>query len=149
MTILVDTSVLARWTNPNDKQHGVADQAVSRITNRGDDLVLTPQVLVEFRAVATRPAANNGLGYSAAQADQLVAGYERLFPLLVETPAVFQTWKAIVSTLGVVGKTVHDARLVAVCYVYQVTHLITFNLSHFQTLAAAPPGLVVLDPATV
>jgi predicted nucleic acid-binding protein len=148
MTILIDTSVLARWANPTDKQHGIADQAVSRITHRGDDLVLTPQVLVEFRAVATRPTANNGLGYSAAQAEKLVTGYERLFPLLVETPAIYPTWKTIVSALGVVGKTVHDARLVAVCFVYRVTHLLTFNLSHFQTLAAAPPGLVVLDPAT-
>jgi hypothetical protein len=55
----------------------------------------------------------------------------------------------LVDVLGVVGKQVHDARLVAVCHVYRVTHLLSFNVSHFARLAAAPPGVVVIDPATV
>lgn len=48
-----------------------------------------------------------------------------------------------------VGKQVHDARLVAVCHVHRVTHLLTFNIGHFARLAAAPPGVVVLDPRAV
>ena len=67
-----------------------------------------------------------------------------------ETTAIFPAWKSIVSTLGVVGKQVHDARLVAVCHARGVTHLLTFNGAHFARLAGVGPGLmVVVDPADV
>ena len=55
----------------------------------------------------------------------------------------------MVTTLGVIGKQVHDARLVAVCHAHGVTHLLTFNVAHFSRLATAAPGVVILDPATV
>ena len=42
--------------------------------------------------------------------------------------------------LGVVGKQVHDARLVAVCHVYGVSHLLTFNVTHFARLAGFAPA---------
>jgi hypothetical protein len=69
--------------------------------------------------------------------------------LLVETPDIFPAWKAIVMALGVIGKQVHDARLVAVCHVYAVTNLLTFNVRHFVRLSGFGPGVVVVDPATV
>jgi predicted nucleic acid-binding protein len=55
MTYLVDTNVLARLANKSDLQHGVALHAVIELHRRGEILHLTPQVLVEFRSVATRP----------------------------------------------------------------------------------------------
>ena len=58
-------------------------------------------------------------------------------------------WKALVGALGIIGKRVHDARLVAVCHVHAVTHLLTFNLSHFIGMAGFGPGIVVVDPTTV
>lgn len=47
------------------------------------------------------------------------------------------------------SKQVHDARLIAVCHVHAVTHLLTFNVSHFVRMAGFGPGVVVVDPATV
>jgi len=44
---------------------------------------------------------------------------------------------------------VHDARLVAVCHVNKVTHLLTFNVGHFARLAGFGPGIIVVDPSTV
>jgi predicted nucleic acid-binding protein len=149
MAVLVDTSILGRLANAADAQHAVATRAVLELHRRGEVLHVTPQVLVEFRNVATRPAAINGLGLPAADAEALAATFESRFPLLVETPDIYPAWKAIVGALGVTGKQVHDARLVAVCHAHGVTNLLTFNVSHFARLAAAPPGLVVLDPATV
>ena len=70
-------------------------------------------------------------------------------PLLGETPDIFPAWKAIVMALGVIGKQVHDARLVAICHVHAVTHLLTFNVSHFVRMAGCGPGIVVVDPATI
>jgi len=44
--------------------------------------------------------------------------------LVAETPDIDPAWKALVGALGVIGKQVHDARLVAVCHVHGVTHLL-------------------------
>ena len=149
MTILVDTSILARLANSADALYPVADHAVPELVMRGHRLYLAPQNLVEFRNAATRPAGVNGLGKTAAEADALVDGFEAKFGLLDESPAVHARWKRIVRLLGVIGKQVHDARLVAMCHEHGLAAILTFNLSHFRTLSAAPPGIVVLDPATV
>jgi hypothetical protein len=50
--------------------------------------------------------------------------------------------------MGVIGKQVHDARLVAGCHAHRVTHLLTFNVSDFVRLAGFGPGVVVVDPAS-
>ena len=84
----------------------------------GAVLHLTAQVLIEFRNVATRPKMVNGLGLSTVDAEAQASGFEASFPLLAETPDVYPAWKALVETLGVVGKQVHDARLVAICHTH-------------------------------
>jgi hypothetical protein len=76
------------------------------------------------------------------------AGFEAAFPLLPETPDIYPMWKTLVSDNAVIGKQVHDARLVAVCYVHRVTHLLTFNVTHFTRVATAGSGILVVDPAT-
>jgi len=149
MAHLVDTSILARLANTADPFHGVAAQAVLELHRRGEVLQAAPQNLVEFRNLATRPKAVNGLGLSAVEAEAKAAVFEATFPLLAETPDIYLTWKALVGALGVVGKQVHDARLVAVCHVHAVTHVLTFNISHFVRMSGFGPGIVVVDPATV
>lgn len=149
MAHLIDTTVLGRLANTADMRHSVAARAVLELHRRGEVLHVTPQVLVEFRNVATRPVAVNGLGLSTVDTEALTATYEARFPLLADTPDIYPAWKDLVSALGVVGKQVHDARLVAVCHVYRVTHVLTFNVAHFARLAGFGPGVVVVDPASV
>jgi predicted nucleic acid-binding protein len=146
---LLDTNVLARLANSKDPRHALASRAVSELHRRGEVLCITPQNLVEFRGMSTRPVAVNGLGLSAAASEAEAAGFEAMFPLLPETPAIYPAWKILVETLGVIGKQVHDARLVAVCHVHRVTRLLTFNMAHFTRLSAFGPGLTVVDPAMV
>jgi predicted nucleic acid-binding protein len=149
MAHLIDTSILTRLANTADMFHAVAARAVVELHRRGEVLQITPQNLVEFRNVATRPTAVNGLGLSATEAEAKAAVFEADFPLLAETPDIYPAWKALVGALGVVGKQVHDARLVAVCHVHGVTNLLTFNGPHFARLAGFGPGVVVVDPASV
>jgi len=149
MAYLLDTTILGRLANAGDVQHAVAVRAVLELHRRGEVLHVTPQVMVEFRNVATRPVAVNGLGLSAVDAEALAATFEARFPLLAETADIYPAWKALVAGLGVIGKQVHDARLVAVCHVHAVTHVLTFNVGHFTRLAGFGPGVVVVDPATV
>lgn len=149
MAYLVDTTVLVRLANDADQQHDVTDRAVVQLHLRGETLHLTPQVLVEFYSVATRPANVNGLGYPIRAVEQKVSIYEALFPLLPETPAIHPAWRSLVASAAVIGKQVHDARLAAVCQVHAVTHLLTFNTRHFTRFTPFIPTLTVIDPATV
>lgn len=145
MSYLVDTSIIVRLANSADARYPTAVKAVLELHRRNEALQITPQVLVEFRNVATRPIAVNGLGLSTTDADRHLATFESRFPLLPETPDLHAAWKAIVQGVAVVGKQVHDARLVAVCHVHNVSHLLTFNHAHFSRMAGFGPGLNVVD----
>jgi predicted nucleic acid-binding protein len=147
--VLLDTNVLGRLANQADVAHPIARAAVAELHRRGELLHITAQNLIEFRNFVTRPVSVNGLGLTGAVAEGLAATFESSFPLLPETPDIFPAWKAIVAALAVAGKQVHDARLVAVCHVHAVSHLLTFNVAHFTRLAAFGPKLIVLDPASV
>lgn len=149
MPHLIDTNLLGRLANAADARHTLASDAVAELHRRGEVLCITPQVLIEFRAMATRPPAVNGLGLSAAEAEVHTKDFEARFPLLPDTPDIYPAWKALVEALRVIGKQVHDARLVAVCHTHAVSHLLTFNVAHFARLTAFGPGLTVVDPATV
>lgn len=149
MAYLIDTNVLAQLANMADAQHGAASQAVVELHRRSEVLHVTPQVLIEFRNIGTRALALNDLGLSTADTERLAAGFEAAFPLLDETPNIYPAWKALVGALGIIGKQVHDARLVAICHVQSVTHLLTFNVSDFVRMAGFGPGVVVVDPASV
>lgn len=149
MSVLIDTSILARLANAADKHYAIAANAVLELHRRGEVLHITPQVMIEFRNVATRSKTLNGLGMAIVDAETRAAGFETRFSLLEETAAIFTTWKAIVGSLGIVGKQVHDARLVAVCHVHNVNQLLTMNVSHFTRMSAVGPGIVVIDPSTL
>jgi len=91
--------------------------------------------------VATRPIQVNGYGWPAKDAEAKVAELLRQFPLLPETAAVFPEWLRLVSQHGILGKQVHDARLVALLNMHGVPRLLTFNVEDFQrygTLAVPP-----------
>ena len=149
MATLVDTSVLGRLANRADAAHRLAESAVAELHRRGEVLYITAQNLIEFRNFATRSKEANGLGLASTNAAVVAASFEAAFPLLQENPAVYPAWREIVENLGVVGKQVHDARLVAVCHVQGVTHILTFNAGHFTRLATAPPGIIVVDAANL
>ena len=97
MAFLLDTSVVVRLANTTDPRHTVAAGADLELHRRGEALHLTPQVLIEFRNVATRPKTANGAGLSIADAETHAGTFEAHFPLLVETPDIYPAWKALVA----------------------------------------------------
>jgi predicted nucleic acid-binding protein len=143
--ILVDTSVLGRLANDVDPLHSNAVNALLELHRLREVAHLTPQNLVEFRSAATRPKGVNGLGLTAAEAEAKAAVFETSMPLLPDTPDIYPAWKSMVNALGIIGKQVHDARLVAVCHVHSVNRLLTFNVRHFSRMATFGPGIVVVD----
>jgi predicted nucleic acid-binding protein len=144
---LIDTSVLARLANSADAQHDIAIAAVLKLHGNGESLHLTPQVLIEFRNVATRSKTQNGLGLSIADAETQVEAFETAFPLLEETAGIYPTWKKLVGAESVIGKRVHDIRLLAVCQTNEISHLLTFNTGHFLPVAKVDRSVEIVHPA--
>ena len=147
MAYLVDTNVLGRLANRSDAQHGVALHAAIELHRRGEILRLAPQVLIEFRSIATRPIAPNGLGLSAVDTEALAAGFETAFPLVVDTPDIYPAWKGVVAGLGIIGKQVHDARLVAMMVKWRIENILTLNERNFQRYA--PTEIAVVTPSSL
>ncbi|MUG95265.1 PIN domain-containing protein [Scytonema sp. UIC 10036] len=128
---LLDTNVVLRFCNPSDVQHRLTRDAVSFLLERGDECFLTAQVIVEFWVVATRPTEVNGLGWTVEQTRNTVDRLCARFPMLEESSQIFSHWLDLVTTSLVMGKQTHDARIVAVMLVCEITHLLTFNPKDF------------------
>jgi len=145
MNYLVDTNILTRLAEPGHAMHQPALDAVKLLASQGHKLHIVPQNLYEFWVVCTRPVSVNGMGKTAAEAAAELANLKALFLLLDETPAVFAVWEQLVSTMPVVGKNAHDARLVAAMKVHGLTHFLTFNAQDFRQYA----GITSVTPADV
>jgi predicted nucleic acid-binding protein len=132
MSVLVDTNVLLRRTQPDHSSHAAAVENVARLLESGEAVYFTLQNIAEFWNVATRPAGNTGLGFSIAVALQEVGNIERTLTLLPESPAAYAAWKSLVVEHSVLGGKVHDASLVAAMMVHGVRRILTFNTSDFD-----------------
>lgn len=147
--ILLDTNLLARITDSRHPQCAVARQAIHRLLAQREQIVIVPQNLYEFWAVATRkagspPAGHNGLGMTCEQASQWVRFFERRFTLLPDRPDLVTAWHLLVKSLGIKGFKAHDARLAAAMQTYGITRLLSFNGGDFVGLP-----ITVIDPASV
>jgi len=143
--VLVDTSLLVRALQPQHPLCAVAQTAIDRLRLKERRLYVVPQNLVELWVVATRPAGENGLGLSFAEALAELARVKSFFALLPETEAIFPAWERLVTAYQVSGKPAHDARLVAAMHVHGVTSILTFDKTGFTRYA----GIEVVHPATV
>jgi predicted nucleic acid-binding protein len=149
MRLLVDTSLLGRLANTDDLSHALATAAIIELRRRQETLLTAAQNLIEFRNFATRPRSANGLELSVSEAISKADEFEALFPLLPDTPDIYSTWKSLADASAAIGKQVHDVRLVAICQVYKLDGILTFNARHFLRLVRFVPSLAVLTPSSV
>ena len=70
---------------------------------------------------------------------------ERAVVRLPDSDEVYSEWRRLVTSHGVLGKTAHDARLVATMKIDGVRHILTFDTEDF----ARYPGIQPLHPANV
>lgn len=147
--ILLDTNLLTRITRVNEPQSGVARAAIHTLLHRHEQLIIVPQNLYEFWAVATRPpgpppGGRNGLGMTPAQAGHWLRFFRRRFTLLPDREELSIIWQGLVEPNAVTGFRAHDVRFVAAMQSYSITRLLTFNAQDFQGLP-----ITILDPAAV
>lgn len=145
---LMDTNILLRFANTEAEEHGRVDRALDTLLERQDDVVLVPQVLYEFWAVATRPVQNNGLGWSVAKTRDEFGPLRQRFDLLSDAPELFDTWLELVTSHDVKGKQVHDARLVAVMQTHKLNRLLTLNVKEFERYPVHPDDVNEPEPSS-
>jgi predicted nucleic acid-binding protein len=134
---LVDTNILLRFLLRNDPAYTAIRQAVRTLKSRSEQIVTTSQNMAEFWNVCTRPATvRGGLGLSVEATEMRLRLLERHFPVLPDSPSIYQNWKRIVLANKIVGVNVHDARLVAAMIVYGITHILTGNVKDFDRYVA-------------
>jgi predicted nucleic acid-binding protein len=147
--ILLDTNLLTRITRSHDPPSGVARAAIQTLLGRGERLIIVPQNLYEFWAVATRPpgpppAGSNGLGMTPAQAGHWLRFFQRRFTVLPDRDELSRLWQVLAETHGVTGFRAHDVRLVAAMQSYGITRLLTFNVAHFRGMP-----VTIVDPVSL
>jgi len=141
LSFLCDTNLWLRSVDTDSPQHAVAVAAMEIIARRAE-LVILPQILVEFWAVATRPTNSNGLGWTTDQAATRLVLLQERFQLLAETSELFDQWFELVRSRRISGKRVHDARIAAGIITAKIDFLVTFNVSDFESwpIKALHPG---------
>ena len=145
MACLVDTNLLLRAAQPDHPVHTQARDAVRELLERGEELVLTRQNLVEFWVVATRVAGANGLGLTANLAETELQQLEQQFRILPDCDEVYDEWRTLVRTHGITGYRAYDARLIASMRAHGVGRILTFNTNDFRPY----PGIELLHPDDV
>lgn len=142
MSTLLDTNILTRTAQQDHPHYAAASEAVNVLLERGEQLYIVPQNLYEFWAVATRPKHDNGLNMTVPEARTRIARIKRMFILLRDERGILSTWERLMNRHEVMGKTTHDARLVAAMHRHNLESLLTFNASHFARFS----GIIVLTP---
>ncbi len=145
MKVLVDTNILLRATETGHSQHRPTVEALDILWDQGHELVIVPQSLYEYWVVATRPAANNGLGFSCEAVTEQLNEFQRFYRMFRDERAIFPIWEQLVTRYDVKGKPAHDARLVAAMIRHSITHLLTYNTSDFKRY----PEITALSPVSV
>jgi len=142
MRVLLDTNVLLRLSQPDNPHSTPAEKAIQSLRMSGRILCVVPQSLYEFWAVATRPQSANGLGMATDEVREHVRLIKRLYTFLNDDTSLFANWESLVQKYCAVGKSAHDARLVAAMFAHGIAQLLTFNDTDF----ARYDGIVVRSP---
>lgn len=135
----MDTNVLLRLVQKNHPMRPDARRALVTLRRRGEELCITPQNIIEFWAVATRPLDKNGLGLTVDEATREIRKLRRIFKLRPDSLAIFAEWEQLVARYQVMGKQAHDTRLVAVMKAHGLSHILTFNTDDFKRFADITP----------
>jgi predicted nucleic acid-binding protein len=143
--IFFDTNILLRLTDENSSQHELVAGAVAVLLARGVEFCFAPQSIIKFWGVATRPAANNGLGWDFESVQQAVETLIDDYELLPEIPTVFEQWLELVIAHSVVGKQVHDTKLVAAMLTHKIDQILTLNTADFTRFSQ----IKAIHPSTI
>jgi predicted nucleic acid-binding protein len=129
--VMLDTNVLLAATHESRAEHRDALRVLNDWAAGYTDLCISPQVVREYLAVATRSAKQNGLGLDLSDALGNVRAIRDRTTLLAEDSKVADRLLSLLADVECGGKQVHDANVVATMLVHGVGTVITMNLADF------------------
>jgi predicted nucleic acid-binding protein len=146
MAYLLDTGILLRLVDDRDALHPVVQEVVETLVARQEELFTATQNIGEFWNVATRPTLNNGLGLPSSEVHRLIeSSIEPVCGIMLDVTATYSELKRLLGKYNVVGKQVHDARLVALMLTRQVNTILSLNARDFRRYE--PEGISVVAPS--
>jgi predicted nucleic acid-binding protein len=147
MRHLLDTGILVRIPHRADPLNSEIREALRRLAGAGHTFVATRQNIAEFWNVCTRPAeARGGFGLSTDEAARRLRMLERFVEVLSEPNSAYSRWKSLVQKHSVLGRQVHDARIVSVMAAHRIKRIVTLNETDFFRYV---PTIIALTPSTI
>ena len=146
MNVFLDTNVLLSASWPGRSHHKAALRVLDDWPNAEDafTLCVSPQVIREYLAVATRPRAVNGFGLSLQAALANCDAVCARSTVLPETLPVYQRLRRLLEQVPASGRQVHDANIVATMLAHGIEQLVTANVGDFRRYE---PHITVMDLA--
>ncbi len=133
--VFVDTNILIAANVTSHPRHDVALQLLKDLAAAGTELWISRQVLREYLATLTRSqtyAAAQPIGVLATQ----VAYFLSRMHMADDTAAVTSGLLTLMQSIPIGGKQVHDANIVATMQAYNISRLLTDNISDFNRYTA-------------
>jgi predicted nucleic acid-binding protein len=139
--VFVDTNVLVYASVATAPLHTVALGSLQRLHAAGVQTWLSRQVLREYLAVLTRPQTFSMPLPPAALAAQINT-FLALMQVAEDGPVVTKLLLALLATVPIGGRQVHDANIVATMQAYGISRLLTNNPTDFARFTP----LIVVEP---
>ncbi|MEC4885106.1 MAG: type II toxin-antitoxin system VapC family toxin [Scytonema sp. PMC 1070.18] len=128
--IFIDTNILIFATNTRSPWYEMANISLQNARETGIELFVSPQVLREYLAAATR-LNMTGDGLRLEEILENVKTFQTELKILEDNDLVLSALTQLLRTFPTAGKQVHDANIVATMQVHNVDHLLTHNLADF------------------
>lgn len=127
-SIFIDTNILVYASNIDSLWHSIATTAFEQIIKQNIQPCISTQVLREYFAVATRgtnpPPRSTVINEITALRNSCI--------VLPDSLRISNKLFEIVAKVGVGGRQIHDANIVATMQIYRISHLLTHNVQDFN-----------------
>ena len=130
----VDANILVFAANPGSPWHEAAVASLQEARGGEVTLAVSPQVVREFIAAASRPPQDSPpppIEPILENVHRILAG----FVLLDENAATIDRLAELLNSVPTQGKQVHDANIVATMLTYGYSTLLTHNIADFSRFA--------------
>ncbi|HIK44196.1 MAG TPA: PIN domain-containing protein [Leptolyngbyaceae cyanobacterium M65_K2018_010] len=140
--IAIDTNILVYAHREDSQWHESADRCLTQLAESGAAWAIPWPCMHEFVAIATHPRIYDPptpLEDAIAQVECWLEAPTLV--LLSEAPGYWQELRHLLATGRIVGPSVHDARIAALCKQHSVTELWTADrdFNRFQGLTTVNP----------
>ena len=133
--VFVDTNILVFANTATAPFHAEAQAALLSFATPGVELWISRQVLREYLATLSRPQSFTAPVPVATLVADIIR-FQSQFRIAEDGPAVTANLLALLTTIPIGGKQVHDANIVATMQAYGLRRLLTHNTADFARFGA-------------